>query len=82
MFVGVRFRDDVVVWLEEGVAGWREKVSGVEGRKFGTDYIVDGDVLSGGVAVIPFEVDDAVAGGPSGDVCCPQGCDKVCLPLS
>ena len=44
---------------------------GIEGREFGMDYIVDGDMLSGGVAVIPFEVNDTVAGGPCGDVCCP-----------
>ena len=81
MFVCVRFRDNVVVWLEENVAGWGEKVNGIEGRKFGMDYIVDGDMLSGGVAVIPFKVDDAVAGSPCGDVCCPEGRDEVGLPL-
>ena len=54
---------------------------GIEGREFGMDYIVYGDMLSGGVAVIPFEVDDTVAGGPCGDVCCPKGRDEVGLPL-
>ena len=54
---------------------------GIEGGEFGMDYIVYGDMLSGGVAVIPFEVDDTVAGGPCGDACCPKGRDEVGLPL-
>ena len=81
MFVGVGFRDNGVVWLEESVASWREKMLRIEIREFGMDNVVNGDMLGGGVAVIPFEMDDTVAGGPCGDVCCPESRDEVGLPL-
>ena len=38
-------------------------------------------MLGSGVAIIPFEVDETVAGGPCGSVGCPKGCDEIGLPL-
>ena len=67
-FVRVRFRNDNVIWLKESSAGRRVEVVGVEVGKFGLDGVVDGDVLGSGVAVVPFEVDEVVAGGPCGSV--------------
>ena len=67
-FVRVRFRDDNVIWLKESSAGRRVEVVGVEVGKFGLDGVIDGDVLDSGVAVVPFEVDEVVAGSPCGGV--------------
>ena len=65
-FVRVRFRDDNVIWLKENLAGRGVEVLRVEVGEFGLEGVVYSNVLSSGMAVGPFKVDVAVAGGP----CC------------
>ena len=64
------------------MAGRREEIVGVEVGEFGFYGVVDGHVLGGREAVSPFEVDDAIAGGPHGSVGGPKGCDKIGQPLT
>ena len=47
----------------------------------GGDGVVNGDVLSGGVAIVPFVVSDSVTGGVGGEVGMPEGGGKVGLPM-
>ena len=47
----------------------------------GGDGVVNGDVLSGGVAIGPFVVRDSVTGGVGGEVGMPEGGGEVGLPV-
>ena len=47
----------------------------------GGDRFVDGDVLGGGVTIVPFVVGDSVPSGVGGEACIPEGGGEVCLPM-
>ena len=80
-FVGVRVRNDSVKRSKENMVGRRVEVLRVEVGEFGLDGVVYSNMLSGGMAVCPFEVDDTVLGGPCCCVSGPKCGDEVGLPL-